>query len=73
MTRTTLDVDGMTCNNCATHVTEALQGLPGVTGVEVDLRSGAHSPVIVISDQALDTAAATAAVDDAGYTVVDIH
>ena len=27
---TELHVEGMTCNNCARHVTEALQSVPGV-------------------------------------------
>src|SRR5436190_9732732 len=30
-------VTGMNCNNCARHVTEAIQGVPGVTGVNVRL------------------------------------
>jgi copper chaperone CopZ len=31
------DVKGMTCDNCVHHVTEAVQGVPGVTQVKVDL------------------------------------
>jgi copper chaperone CopZ len=27
----------MTCDNCVHHVTEAIKGVPGVTGVEVSL------------------------------------
>src|SRR5881394_791070 len=33
-------VTGMNCNNCARHVTEAIQGVPGVTGVNVRLGEG---------------------------------
>lgn len=33
----TFDVTGMTCDNCVKHVTEALQQVPGVTAVQVDL------------------------------------
>jgi cation transport ATPase len=33
-------VTGMNCNNCARHVTEAIQGVPGVTGVDVRLEEG---------------------------------
>ncbi len=32
-----LTVTGMTCANCARHVTEALQGVAGVAGAEVSL------------------------------------
>lgn len=34
-----LKVQGMTCQNCARHVQEALQGVHGVTSVQVDLAS----------------------------------
>lgn len=30
-----LDVRGMTCTDCARHVTHALQGVPGVVRVDV--------------------------------------
>lgn len=35
-----LQVEGMSCGGCVKHVTQALQSLPGVGGVEVDLASG---------------------------------
>ena len=35
-----LQVEGMRCGGCVKHVTQALQPLPGVSGVEVDLQSG---------------------------------
>jgi len=34
---TTLRVSGMTCDHCKKSVTEALEKLPGVSRVEVDL------------------------------------
>lgn len=37
---TTLNVTGMTCQNCVKHVREALAAVPGATRVEVDLASG---------------------------------
>jgi copper chaperone CopZ len=40
MTTVELAVQGMTCGSCVRHVTKALQGVPGVTLVEVDLASG---------------------------------
>jgi copper chaperone CopZ len=35
-----LDVQGMTCGSCVKHVTQALQAVPGVTQVDVDLANG---------------------------------
>lgn len=35
-----LEVQGMSCGSCVKHVTQALQPLTGVSGVEVDLQSG---------------------------------
>lgn len=35
-----LNVQGMTCGGCVKHVTKALQSVPGVTQVDVDLASG---------------------------------
>jgi len=32
-----LSIEGMTCENCVRHVTEALEGLEGVAGVAVSL------------------------------------
>jgi P-type Cu+ transporter len=41
---TQLIVDGMTCGNCARHVTEALQGVPGVRSATVSL--DAHQALV---------------------------
>ena len=38
--RTTLKVDGMTCEHCAETVTKALQELDGIHKTEVDLKKG---------------------------------
>lgn len=35
-----LEVQGMTCGACVKHVTKALQSVPGVNHVEVDLANG---------------------------------
>lgn len=35
-----LQVQGMTCGTCVKHVTKALQSVPGVSRVEVDLANG---------------------------------
>src|SRR5258707_5301054 len=41
---TQLAVEGMTCGNCARHVTEALQGVPGVRSATVSL--DAHQALV---------------------------
>jgi Cu+-exporting ATPase len=33
-------ISGMNCNNCARHVTEAIQGVPGVVSADVQLEEG---------------------------------
>ena len=33
------EVKGMTCDNCVHHVTQAVEGVPGVTAVKVELAS----------------------------------
>ncbi len=35
-----LNVEGMSCGHCVSAITAAVQPLPGVTGVEVDLSAG---------------------------------
>ena len=37
MTRTTIAVDGMTCNGCVRSVTNAIRQAPGVANVDVSL------------------------------------
>lgn len=65
---TTYAVSGMTCQHCVQSVTDELTKLHAVEGVEVDLASGA---VTVTSAAPLDVAVVSAAVDEAGYDLVD--
>jgi copper chaperone len=64
MTTTTYRVTGMTCEHCVNSVSTELGRLAGVTGVRVDLGSGA---VEVHSERPLDPAQVRAAIDEAGY------
>lgn len=68
MTTSTFTVSGMSCEHCVAAVRTELGKVEGVTGVEVDLDSGR---VTVTSDRPLDRAAVAAAVDEAGYELVD--
>ncbi len=65
----TLDVEGMTCNHCVMHVTNALKEVAGVSNVKVDLAS----KKAVVEGTNLDDNAMKAAVADAGFEVVGIH
>jgi mercuric reductase len=60
-----LKVSGMTCDACATHVTRALQGVSGVVGVNV--RGWRSGKALVTAQGGADSAALTAAVQEAGY------
>ncbi len=64
MTSTTYHVAGMTCEHCVRAVTAEVTGIEGVTGVQVDLPTGA---VTVTSEAPLDVDDVRAAVDEAGY------
>ncbi len=64
----TYRVSGMTCGHCVNAVSTEVGGIPGVRDVQVDLGSG---NVTVASDAPLDTEAVRAAVDEAGYELVD--
>ena len=67
MSTATYTVTGMTCQHCVASVTEEIGEIAGVTGVDVDLASGA---VTVISEDAIADDAVRNAVAEAGYEVV---
>jgi len=67
-TTATYTVSGMTCGHCVNAVSSEINQLDGVRDVQVDLASGA---VTVTSEAPLDDAAVAAAVDEAGYQVVN--
>ncbi len=63
----TYTVTGMTCGHCASSVREEISEIGGVTGVEVNVETGA---VTVSSEAELTRDAVEAAVKEAGYTLV---
>ena len=67
----TYQVEGMTCGHCASSVTEELTTVDGVSAVHVDLVAGGISTVTVTADRALSVEAVRAAVEAAGYTLVN--
>lgn len=62
----TYTVTGMTCQHCVASVTEEVSEIAGVTGVDVDLASGA---LTVTSEQPLPDDSVRAAVEEAGYAL----
>ncbi|GAA1655814.1 heavy-metal-associated domain-containing protein [Fodinicola feengrottensis] len=68
MTTSTYQVSGMTCEHCVRSVTEEISGLEGVQAVSVDLPTG---EVTVESANPLPDRVIRAAVDEAGYQLVE--
>ncbi len=71
MSHTTYSVAGMTCQHCVSAVQEEVGALAGVQAVDVDLVVRGTSTVTVVSEEPLADEDVRAAVDEAGYTVVD--
>jgi copper chaperone CopZ len=61
----------MTCGHCVSAVTDEVSAISGVTDVSIDLVEDGDSSVIVISDSPLEFEAVRAAVDEAGYELVN--
>ncbi|MGK5441870.1 heavy-metal-associated domain-containing protein [Micromonospora sp. URMC 105] len=68
MVTTTYQVQGMTCGHCVNSVSTEVSAIEGVRDVQVDLASGR---VTVTSESPLDTNSVRAAVDEAGYDLVE--
>ncbi|WP_020500649.1 MULTISPECIES: heavy-metal-associated domain-containing protein [Sciscionella] len=66
MSEQTITVTGMSCQHCVNAVTEEVTEIPGVTGVEVNLETGA---VTVTSEAPVADSALAAAIDEAGYSI----
>jgi copper ion binding protein len=66
MAESTFTVTGMTCGHCVASVTEEVTKIEGVTGVDVDLPTGA---VKVTSAAPVAEADVKAAVEEAGYAL----
>jgi len=59
-------VKGMTCNHCKASVTEEVEQVAGVTGIDVELETGR----LTVRGENVSDEAVRAAVDEAGYEVV---
>jgi copper chaperone len=61
---TELKIEGMSCQNCVKHVTNALQNVPGVTKVNVSLE---ENKGVVVHDETVNPETLIAAVEGEGY------
>ena len=64
---TSITVKGMSCDHCRMSVTKALEALPGVSKVNVDLLSGKAS---YEASAPLDPAVVKKAIEKIGFEVV---
>jgi copper chaperone CopZ len=65
--KTVLKIEGMSCDHCVKHVTEALKGVAGVTSATVSLKDKSAQ---VEHDGELSLESLKAAVAEEGYEVV---
>ena len=70
MTRTELEIKGMTCGNCERFVAMVLSSVPGISAVEVSLEKG-NAILTSANERALEEA--IAAINDTGTYRVDAH
>lgn len=59
-----LKINGMMCMMCRKHVLEALEAMPGVTAVDVNLEAGTAK---VDADRDIPQAEFKKVIEDAGY------
>lgn len=64
----TLNVKGMTCSHCEAAVKRALEGLEGVSKIDVDL--AADKVDVTFDDAKVSEADLKQAIEDQGYDVV---
>ncbi len=60
---TELKVEGMMCEACVGHVTKALQAVPGVRDVDVDLAAGRAT----VQHEGAEVPALIEAINEEGY------
>ena len=61
----TYTVPGMSCGHCRAAITEEVEQVDGVTGVDVDL----DAKRVTVTGTGVEDAAVRAAIDEAGYEI----
>ncbi|MCR4944495.1 MAG: heavy-metal-associated domain-containing protein [Clostridium sp.] len=62
-----ISIEGMSCENCVRHVTEALEAIEGVSSVVVSLDDNTATVETEVDNEILKNA-----IEDEGYDVTDI-
>ncbi|HHV96374.1 MAG TPA: heavy-metal-associated domain-containing protein [Clostridiaceae bacterium] len=65
-----LIIEGMSCQNCVRHVTEALEEMPGVKNVDVDLDNKSAE---VELEYDIEDEEFRFVLDDIGYELVEVE
>jgi copper chaperone len=68
MSKTTLKIQGMTCNHCVMRVTKALKAIPGVQEAQVDLQKA--EAMVSYDETQVNKSEFSAAVVNAGYKII---
>jgi len=68
----TIKIKGLSCSHCVTAVAEALSAVPGVIKVDVKLKKLFQKDSVAICEGEADEALLTAAIEEAGYQVLEI-
>lgn len=72
MSTKVVNVSGMTCGHCVQAVTEEVQKITGVTGVDIVLNTEGASQVTISADVDLSDSDIAAAIDEAGYEIASV-
>ncbi|HCY38075.1 MAG: copper resistance protein CopZ [Candidatus Margulisiibacteriota bacterium] len=68
MKKEIINVEGMSCQHCVSSIKNALGGLSGVSGVEIDLKS--HTASVEYDEAIVSIARIRETIEDQGYDVV---
>ena len=70
MTKTTIQVSGMACSMCESHVNDAIR-----SAFSVDKVTSSHTKgeTVIVSEQPVDVEALKAAIAETGYTVTGVQ
>lgn len=72
--KTTLEITGLTCGHCVSHLNEELSAIPGVGEINIDLVKGGISVATVESKETLNEKDLHNAVAEAGdYEILTIR
>lgn len=63
-----ISIEGMSCEHCVAHVKNALEGIDGVSAVEVDLEGKYATVETEVNNEILKEA-----IEEEGYDVVKIE